>query len=114
MSARGASLAARWLHEPQPISNQPVGLGFPHRAGRIDPGDLHFRSQVVRFVDVWKDFYPGMRTPGCAGSMYYPQPISHRPVASEAGVPHRAGRFVPGDHRFRPRIVGIVKEWKDF
>ena len=24
----------RWLHEPQPICNQPVGLGFPHHSGR--------------------------------------------------------------------------------
>ena len=28
----------RWRHEPQPINNQPVGLGFPHRAGRYRPG----------------------------------------------------------------------------
>ena len=40
--ARGATLAARWLHEPQPISNQPVGLGFPHPAGRCRPGGSAF------------------------------------------------------------------------
>ena len=40
--ARGVTLAARWLHEPQPISNQPAGLGFPHFAGRLRPGDLGF------------------------------------------------------------------------
>ena len=34
---RGETLAARWLHEPQPISNQLVGLGFSHRAGRYQP-----------------------------------------------------------------------------
>ena len=28
----------RWLYEPQPISNQPVGLGFLHRAGWYRPG----------------------------------------------------------------------------
>ena len=32
--ARGATIAARWFHEPQRISNQPVGLGFPDLAGR--------------------------------------------------------------------------------
>ena len=32
--AKGATLAARWFHEPHPISNQQVGLGFPHPAGR--------------------------------------------------------------------------------
>ena len=36
--ARGVTLIARWLHEPQPISNHPVGLEFPHRAGRYRPG----------------------------------------------------------------------------
>ena len=28
---RRASLAARWLYEPQPISNHPVGLGSTTR-----------------------------------------------------------------------------------
>ena len=32
--AGGAILAARWLHKPQRISNPPVWLGFPHRAGQ--------------------------------------------------------------------------------
>ena len=42
--AREATLAARWLHEPQPISNQPVGLGFPHHAGRYRHGGSAFSS----------------------------------------------------------------------
>ena len=42
--ARGATLAARWLHEPQPISNHPVGLGFPHLAGRYWPGGFAVSS----------------------------------------------------------------------
>ena len=40
--ARGASLAARWLHEPQPNSNHPVGLGFVHPAGRHRPEEKIF------------------------------------------------------------------------
>ena len=44
--ARGATLAARWLREPQPISHQPVGLGFPHRAGRYRPGESPLSSPV--------------------------------------------------------------------
>ena len=36
--AEGATLADRWLHEPQLISNQPVGLGFPHLAVQYQPG----------------------------------------------------------------------------
>ena len=31
--ARGATLAARWFHEPYPISNQSAELEFPHPAG---------------------------------------------------------------------------------
>ena len=54
---RGATLAARWLHEPQPISNQPEwGWGFHTLRGGIDPGDLHFRPRVVGVVDVRMDF----------------------------------------------------------
>ena len=54
--ARGATLAARLLHEPQPISNHPVGLGFHTLRGGIDPGDLRFRPRVVGVVQIWKDF----------------------------------------------------------
>ena len=54
--ARGATLAARWLHEPQPISNHPVGLGFHTLRGGIDPGDLRFRPRFVGDVETWKDF----------------------------------------------------------
>ena len=30
--------------------------------GWLDPGDDHFRPQVVGVVNIWKDFYPGMGT----------------------------------------------------
>ena len=49
--AQGATLTARWLHEPQPISNQLVGCA----RGGIEPGDLRFRPRVVGVVDTWKD-----------------------------------------------------------
>ena len=42
--SRDAILAACWLHEPQPISSQPVWLGFPHRAGRYRPEGSAFSS----------------------------------------------------------------------
>ena len=45
--ARGATLAARWLHEPQPVSNQLVAWGFHTARGGVEPGDLYFRPQVV-------------------------------------------------------------------
>ena len=45
----------RWLHEPEPISNQPVELGFPHRTGRYRPGRPPFSSAGVGVVDIGKD-----------------------------------------------------------
>ena len=72
--------------------------GFHTLRGGIDPGDLRFRTRVVGAVDVWKDFSSGdgnPSSPGCAGSMYDPQPVSNRPVG--LGFPHRAGRFRPGE-----------------
>ena len=42
-----ATLAARWLHEPQSISNQPVWLGFPQRAEQYQPGGSPFSTLVV-------------------------------------------------------------------
>ena len=41
---RGAPLTARWIHEPRPISNHPVGLGFSHSPGRYRPGGCAFAS----------------------------------------------------------------------
>ena len=52
--ARGATLAARWHYDPQPIINQPVGLGFVR--GGNGPGSLCFRPRVVGVLDVRKDF----------------------------------------------------------
>ena len=87
----------------------PGMLGSYRRVG-IDPGDLCFRPQVFGVVDVLKDFLCGdgnLSSPGCAGSMYDPQPISDPPVV--LGFPHRVGRFRPGG----PQVFGVVKVWKD-
>ena len=56
--SRGANLAAPWLHESQPISNQLVGWGFYTAWGGIDPGDLCFRPRVVGVVEIWREFHP--------------------------------------------------------
>ena len=42
--ARGETFPARLLQEPQPISNHPVGLGFPPPAGRYRPGESTLTS----------------------------------------------------------------------
>ena len=41
----------RRLHEPQPISSQPMRLGFPHPAGRYRPRGSSFSSWFVGVVD---------------------------------------------------------------
>ena len=54
--ARGATLAARRLHEPQTISNHLVGWCFYTARGGIVPGVLCFRLRVVGVVEIWKLF----------------------------------------------------------
>ena len=70
----------------------------------MDPEDLRFPLWVVGFVDVWRDFRPGiLASPGGTGFIFGPQPISDRPMG--LGFPHRAGRCRPGEARFRPLVV---------
>ena len=83
--ARGATLAARWLHEPQPISNHPVGLGFPHPAGRYRPGGFAFSSPY------------GWSCRDMDGFLIRGWEL-----------------IVPGDHRFHPQVVGVVDVWRLF
>ena len=45
--AQGATLAARQLHEPQPISNHILGFGFLHPAGRYRPDASAFTSSEL-------------------------------------------------------------------
>ena len=52
--ARGATLAERWLHEPQSAITQ-WGWGFHTLRGGIDPGDLRYCLRVVGVADAWKD-----------------------------------------------------------
>ena len=114
--AGGATLAAHWLHEPQPISNnQPVWLGFPHRAEQYRPGDPHFRPHVVgvscrgmeRFLIRGEDpILPGRGGIStlargatlAAHWLHEPQPISDQPVW--LGFPHHVGRHRPGGSAF--------------
>ena len=112
--ARGATLAARWLHGPQSISNHPVGWRFPHPAGRYRPGGFAlFLPRVVGVVQIWKDFLSGEgnSSPGCGGTsalargstltarwLHGPQPISNHPVGLI--FLHPARRYPPGGSAF--------------
>ena len=110
--ARGATLAVRWLHEPQPISNHPVGLGFPHPAGRHRPGRSAFSSPgcwSCRDMEVFLTRGWELILPGCGGTsaltrgailvarwFHEPQPISNHPAITQWGWGfHSAGRYQP-------------------
>ena len=111
--ARGATLAARWLHELQPISSQPLGLRFPRLAGRYRPGGSAFSSPGSwRCRDMDLFVTRGCEIlPGCGGTsalargatlaarwLHEPQPISNHPMG--LGFPHPAGRYRPRGSSF--------------
>ena len=112
--SRGATLAACWRREPQPIGNHPVGLGFPQRAGRYQPEGSAFSSPGWwSCTDMDGFLIRGLEIilPGCGGtsslargatlatrSLHEPQPISNHPVG--LGFPHPAGRYRPGGSAF--------------
>ena len=85
--ARRATLAARWLHEPQPISHHPVGLGFPHPAGRYRPRGYAFSSPGCSSCRDVEDFLIRTREPILPGmrSLYVRSPANQR-SASGTGV----------------------------
>ena len=128
--ARGATLAAHWLHEHHSISNQPVGFGFPHPARRYRPAGSPFSSRGCwgcRDMEGFLIWGWEHILPGCGGTsalargatlaarwLHEPQPISNHPVG--LGFPHRAGRYRPGRSLFscfRP-WVGVVDAWREF
>ena len=74
--AREATIAACCLHEPQPISNQPVGLGFQHHAGRYRPGGSAFSSPASWSCRDMDGFLTGdgeLSSPGAAGPQRWPE-----------------------------------------
>ena len=124
--ARGATPAARWLHDPQPFGNHEVGSGFPHRAGPYRPRGLHFRPRFVGVVDMEGVLIQGwdIILPRCSATslsrgatldsrwLHEPQPISDYAVG--LGLYTVRSGIDPGDLRFRPRYVGVMEIWKDF
>ena len=91
--ARGATLVARRLHEPPPISNHPVGLGFTHLAGRYRPRESAFSSLGCRScgdMDAFLIRDGNKSSPGAAGPRRWP----------EGQVSPRSGRFRPGGSAF--------------
>ena len=58
--AGGATLAARWLHEPQPVTNQPVGLWFPPCAAVSTLGIFVFVAGLLELYSYGRISHPGM------------------------------------------------------
>ena len=77
-------LACCWLHEFQPISDRPMGLRFPRRAGRYLPGGSSFSFTYCRSCSV--------------AELHEPRPISDQPVG--LGFQHHAERYRPGGAPF--------------
>ena len=77
--SRRVPVATRWLCEPQPISNQPMWVGFPHRAGLYRLGMLF--SWVLSCGRVsdpsWELFLSICRL---LHEPHEPQPISDQPM----------------------------------
>ena len=121
--AEGATFAARWFHEPQPISNHPLDLRFPHPAGRYRPGGsacsspgYWSRRDMEGFLTRgWEISSPGVaglrRLPegqlsARAGSM---SPSQSTIIQWGWGFRILRGGIDPGDVRFRPRVDGVVE-----
>ena len=117
----GATLATRWLQQPQPISNQPVGLGFPHRAERYRPGGSALLSpgcwscsDIEGFlIRGWNLSSPGAAEPWCcregqlsprAGSM---SPIQSATSQWVLGFQILRGGIDPGDSVFVPGLLEL-------
>ena len=102
------------------------GLGFPHRARRYRPGGYLFSSPGCWSLRGRKDFSSGDETlssPGAEGSRCWPEgPLSthagsmslSQSATSQWGSSFHTvrGGIDPGDLRFRPRAVGVVRTWK--
>ena len=94
-------------HGPQPMSGQPLGLGFPHRAGRGRPGrSPSFRSRFIGVVDV-SDSGVGMFRPRIKLT---PRPSANHRLENQCGwrVDTVRGGIIPRDLYFRPRFGEIV------
>ena len=125
--SRGAYLAACWLHEPQPVNGNRVGLGFPHFVGGYrpggsaytSPGSCSLRDEEVFLTRRWE-----LTLPGVAGPRRYPEwKLSPRASSmSLSQLPSRQlgcgfhtlrGGIDPGVLSLHPRVVGVVEIWKD-
>ena len=89
--------SCRWLHELRPISDQPVGLGLPYRAGRYRPGGPPFSPPVRRSCGGTEGFMIRRWDPILHGWRWRYEPRFR--------IPRRAGRYRPRGNRFREEFL---------
>ena len=86
------------------------GWGFHTVRGGVDPGKLRFRPRVVGVAHVWKDFDPGIVPYPPRGALALCTSRNQSAIGQWGWCFHTVrGSFDPGDHRFRPQVVGFVK-----
>ena len=90
---RGATPAACWLHEPQPIGNQQIEVRFH----RYRSGGSPFRPRVVGSCICTEGFL-----------------IQGWDLLAPLAFPHRAGRYRPGGPHFSIPGYWVADEWQGF
>ena len=123
--AQGATLAARWLHGPQPISNQSEGFGvFTPRGAVSTRGISVFVPGLWELWKLRKIPHPGMgslSSAGVAGHRRWPEGqlsphadfmSPNQSASSQWGWGFHAvwDGIDPGDFRFRPWVVGSCRD----
>ena len=103
------------LHEPQPISDQSVGLGDFHAVwGGTDPEGHLFRPRFVGVAEVRKNLLSVdgiLSSLDAAGST---TPSQSAICQWGWGFHTVRGGIDPVNHRVRSRFVGGIGVWKDF
>ena len=99
----------RRLHGPQPTMVYPHSWGFNTVWAGVVRGDNRFRRRLIGVVDARKAicFDHGIvYSPGAGG---FTSPSQSAISQLGWGFHNVRGGIDPGDHRFRPRFVGVVK-----
>ena len=103
----------RWLYEPQPVSDQPEGLGFHNMRGGIDPENHRFRPRFVRAA-CGRISNPGMG-PYSARVALALRTQANTLSDSGLGVSAPCGAVsTRGASVFVSGLSGVADLWKDF
>ena len=104
------------MYDPQPITDRPLGMEFPHRSGRFRPGGSPILSPGCRSCNVLEEFaHSGMETYPPRGAVALCTIPSKSATGQWGWGFHTVwDSFDPGDHRSRPQVVGVVYVWRDF